>query len=97
MPNDGMKEYLVERKGLPNLKITIPEAWKVTYGPVAVGQSKFMNQAMPLALRFYESDTKQRAIFTDVTGFRDLSIEVKEKFNGFKEGGIVEEWQDAAI
>lgn len=34
---------------------------------------------IPLALRFYENDTKQRAIFTDVANFRDVSIKIEEE------------------
>ncbi len=46
---------------------------------------------MPLALRFYESETKQRAIFTDVVSFRDTSIKIEEKLVRIQEkDGYVE-------
>lgn len=54
-------------------RIEIPDDWKVTYGPVSPGKASYGGNA----LRLYESETKQRAIFTDVISFRDLSIPVK--------------------
>lgn len=32
---------------------------------------------IPMALRFHESETRQRAIFTDVVAFRDTSIPIE--------------------
>jgi hypothetical protein len=75
--------YLVEKRD-EKLKITVPSDWKVTFGPVAVGSGKqprnygYDAGNGSMAIRFYESDTKQRAIFTGVTGFRDLSIPVEK-------------------
>jgi hypothetical protein len=51
-------------------RIDVPANWKVTFGPLAPG-SKYGGG---YALRLYESETKQRAVFVDVTSFRDLSI-----------------------
>jgi len=68
-----MKTYLITTRK-EKLKITVPENYKVTFGPVAVGNSA---RGGSLALRFYESDTKQRAIFTDVLSFKDCSIPVE--------------------
>jgi hypothetical protein len=46
---------------------------------------------MPMALRFYESDTKQRAIFTDVKSFRDTSIKVeRENVRSQEKDGFME-------
>jgi hypothetical protein len=59
------------------LRIDIPEDWKVTYGPISIGAKSY--DGGHLALRVYESDTKQRAIFTNVKSFRDLSIPVKRE------------------
>ena len=70
------KEYLIQRHN-DCLKIKVPEDWKVTFGPVAVTQQKNHGRGS-LCLRFYESDTKQRAIFTDVVSFRDCSIPVEK-------------------
>lgn len=54
-------------------KVTVPSSWKVTYGPVSPG-SKYGGGDN--VLRFYEAENKQRALFTNVREFRDLSIEV---------------------
>lgn len=59
-------------------RITIPTSYKVTFGPVAVG-GKLRNGGWgepggSMALRIYESDIKQRAVFTGVKSFRDMSI-----------------------
>lgn len=67
-----IKTYLV-KTSREELQIDIPENWKVTYGPISPGKGSYGGYA----LRIYESDTKQRAIFTDVTSFRDLSIPVR--------------------
>lgn len=66
------KTYLVKRNG-EDLKITVPAKWKVTYAPVQPGDRHSGN-----CLRFYESDKQQRAIFTDVKSFMDLSIGVEK-------------------
>lgn len=87
--------YIISHKNGTKRKITVPSDWKVTFGPAVKGtrrgNSPGSNLQMPMALRFYESETKQRAIFTDVVDFRDASIkileekvEVKEK-DGFME------------
>lgn len=78
--------YLIEFKSGKRQKITVPSDWKVTFGPAAVGKSRTSpsDLKMPMALRFYENDKKQRAIFTDVKNFRDTSIKIE----------TVKEWID---
>jgi hypothetical protein len=69
-------------------RIEIPEDWKVTFGPVAVGGGKrggFGDPSGSMALRLYESEVRQRAIFTGVRSFRDLSIPVKKLVRTVKE------------
>lgn len=79
MPEQEMKTYLVEFKNGTKQKITVPANWKVTFGPAAKGnRGDRTGLQMPLALRFYESEVKQRAIFTDVVSFRDTSINIEE-------------------
>jgi hypothetical protein len=68
--------YEIKTRSEGRVRVTVPEDWKVTFGPVAPGAGKYAGGG-ELALRFYESDTKQRAIFTDVQSFRDLSIPVQ--------------------
>ena len=76
--------YLIEFEDGSKKKITVPSDWKVTFGPVVVGKNTNHTRGrhageIPLALRFYESETKQRAIFTHVASFRDLSINIQEE------------------
>ena len=83
MAKDEMKTYLIEFENGKKQKITVPESWKVTFGPASKGANAGTTRTgsvykVPLALRFYESETKQRAIFTDVIGFRDMSIKIEE-------------------
>lgn len=83
MTDDTKTTYLIEFTDGKRKKIKVPSDWKVTFGPVAVRKSTSLHKdyqnKMPLALRFYESETKQRAIFTNVASFRDTSIEVQEE------------------
>lgn len=73
-----IKTYLLTLSNSEALQIEIPDDWKVTYGPVTPG-GKGSYGAPDYALRIYESETKQRAIFTGVKSFRDLSIPVKRR------------------
>ena len=56
------------------MRMEIPDSWKVTYGPVSPGSKSYGDGN---ALRVYENETKQRAIFLNVVSFRDLSIPVQ--------------------
>lgn len=51
-------------------RLSVPASWKVTYGPI-LGTKGAMHG---MTLRFYENETRQRALFTDVLSFRDTSI-----------------------
>lgn len=75
------KTYIMIRDNGTRAKITVPADWKVTFGPAARGDGAARNGSnkMPMALRFYESETKQRAIFTDVVSFRDADIQIQEE------------------
>lgn len=68
------RELLLERNGRPDLRITIPEDWKITFAPVNPSQGYGDN-----ALRLYETKDKQRAVFTNIVSFRDLSIPVQQR------------------
>lgn len=76
MSEEKNKVYLI-KTGSDEFKITIPESWKVTFGPVSPGSKSYGGS--DLALRIYETAEKQRAIFTNVQWFRDLSIPVLRK------------------
>ena len=84
-----MTTYLIEFSNGKRQRITVPSTWKVTFGPAARGNngtSSYKEKlTMPMALRFYESDTKQRAIFTDVVSFRDTSIAIEEERQNVQE------------
>jgi len=85
---EAMTTYLISFKNGKEQKITVPDHWKVTFGPSVKGNNwgtDGQRLQMPMALRFYESEHKQRAIFTDVVGFRDLSIIIEEKRIDVKE------------
>ena len=77
------RTYLLEMNDGSKRKITVPSAWKVTFGPAVVATrntstNKFSGR-IPMAIRFYESKDQQRAIFTDVINFRDMSIPILEE------------------
>ena len=58
--------------------IEIPDTWKITYGRLHGGDSRAGGFGDGNVLRIYESKEKQRAIFTNVVSFIDLSIKVKK-------------------
>jgi hypothetical protein len=73
------KQYYIEKTDGEKLMVEVPDTWKITFGPVAVGKPNGYNSGNgSMALRFYESDTKQRAIFTGVASFIDTSLKVKK-------------------
>jgi len=74
----GERTILIKRKDGSEIQIDIPEEWKITFGPAVVGTPKIEGK-MPWALRIYETEKLQRAIFTDVESFRDMSIPIREK------------------
>lgn len=76
------KTYIITRDNGTRSRITVPEDWKVTFGPAARGNHRSSgsnNMKVPMALRFYESEKKQRAIFTDIVSFRDASIKMEDE------------------
>ena len=77
---EELKTYIVE-KGYECFKVTVPAAWKVTFGPgIPPGQSaRNYSAPSPWCLRFYETKENQRAFFSGVTSFRDESIQIVKK------------------
>lgn len=65
------------------LRISVPSTWKVTFGPAVPPSPKQQryggNHERSWCLRFYEAENKQRACFTDVTGFYDLSLPIERE------------------
>lgn len=94
MAKEQMKTYIIHHEDGTKRRITVPEDWKVTFGPAARGANKSTSGTtykIPMALRFYESETKQRAIFTDVVSFRDASIKIEEeRVNTTEKDGFME-------
>jgi hypothetical protein len=68
---EDLRTMLVETRK-EKFKITIPADWKVTFGKPMQGRG--YEDENSRELRIYEAETKQRACFTGVLSFRDLSI-----------------------
>jgi hypothetical protein len=68
-----VRTLLVFENGGNRFKIDIPVDWKITFG--AFQQGKYGGEG-GYALRIYESENKQRACFTNVRSFRDLSLPI---------------------
>ena len=74
------RTLLITQKDGTEFQVDIDENWKITYGPAVVGYgSKAVDRNVPMALRIYETERLQRAIFTDVISFRDMSIPIRVK------------------
>lgn len=64
-------------------KITIPRAWKVTFGSKHPGGKGYDNESV---LRLYENETRQRAAFVGVQTFVAISeIEMSRKVINLEE------------
>lgn len=73
------RDYVIEKSdGI--FKIKIPSTWRVTYGRVqpteSAGRYGERSSSDAFCVRIYETEKQQRAIFTGVKSFRDLSIEL---------------------
>lgn len=74
------KTYILDMADGTQKKVTVPDTWKVTFGPLVPGSKDGnYNSRGGLALRFYETKDQQRAVFMDVKCFRDADIPVMEK------------------
>lgn len=89
------KEYLIETAdGV--FKIVIPSTWKVTYGRVQPTESNgrfTQTSGDAFCVRIYETEKQQRAIFTGVKSFRDLSIKL-HIHNGFEDDEETPAWKE---
>lgn len=70
--------YLLQMEDGSQKKVTVPGDWKVTFGPLTPGQKGEPSHGAK-ALRFWTGKDRQRAVFTGVASFRDMSIPVEEK------------------
>lgn len=85
---EKMTTYILTMLGGGLRKVTVPSAYKVTFGPLVMpkkgdGGGYAENNSRTLCLRFYEGTT-QRAVFTDVRSFRDQSIPIEERITRTK-------------
>lgn len=62
-------------------KLTLPEGYTITFGPMIPGVREDNGRAGKGALRVYSNRGKdeQVACFTDVIAFRDASLKIEEK------------------
>ena len=71
------KQFLV-RTSNKILRIAVPASWKVTFGPTGPPKPvdhEYRHQRA-WVLRFYEAENRQRACFTNVIEFYDLSLPI---------------------
>jgi hypothetical protein len=97
MTDQKTTTYLLIHENKTKRKVTVPSDWKVTFGPLVVGGNRNRGDRqfkIPVALRFYENEKQQRAVFLDVISFRDLSIpvleekvEIRDKFGNLEVDG----------
>lgn len=74
---DQKVTYLLEMRNGDKKKISIPAHWKLTFGPLCPGSKDGgLNSTGATALRLYDG-TNQKAVFTGVESFRDLSIGIE--------------------
>jgi len=95
MPKPETKEtrtLLITKTDGEEIQIDIPSTYKVTFGPAFVGKKdEIGGKQVPMALRVYESDKMQLAIFTNVSSFRDIAIPMRiKKINTQTKQGIME-------
>lgn len=75
----GKRRLLLTMQDGTQKKLTIPEAWKVTFGALIPGQKE---SAGKIGLRLWsgtKGNERQHAVFTDVACFRDMEIDVMEQ------------------
>ena len=74
------KQFLV-RTPKKIMRITVPPSWKVTFGPTGPPRDRhnpdFDGRQRGWVLRFYEAENRQRACFTNVIEFYDLSLPIE--------------------
>lgn len=81
--------YLVTLVDGQRYRLSIPAAWKVTFGPIWIPRQDrpqvYGGAKQDYVLRVYEAQDKQRAVIQDVLELRDLSIGwVEEKMAASK-------------
>lgn len=69
------KILLMDCQGGKKRRVTVPNAYKVTFGPIIPNER---GNHGGNALRIYESKERQVAVFTDVIAFREEALKVEE-------------------
>jgi hypothetical protein len=80
-PTEDIRTLEVRTRHEGLFRIEIPATWKVTFSKVNPQAGGY--EAM--ALRVYEGEEKQRACFSDVVSFRDISIPLTRRVKKSKE------------
>ncbi len=90
MPNkqEEVKTYMLSMRDGSRQKVTVPAKWRVTFGALYPGKEGNSGKS---ALRFWEGNKEnQRAVFTEVESFRDMSIQIEvEQTQSNEHVGIV--------
>jgi hypothetical protein len=80
-----MTTYLLLMNDGTRQKITCPTEWTVTFGPLMPGsQNKDYNSHKSIALRVRDGQ-RQKAVFTNVESFRDMSMAIEAEVSKTKE------------
>lgn len=80
MATSEKRTYILNMKDGTKQKITVPQNWKLTFGPLVPGSKDgSMNSRDALVLRIYEGNKdNQRAVFTGVESWRDtMDLEIQ--------------------
>lgn len=73
--------YLLHMRSGDLKKVTVPADWTVTFGALYPGKDQNSGRT---GLRFYKGK-QQKAVFTDVDAFRDMSIKIEERVTTTKQ------------
>lgn len=79
----GNTTYLLIMKDGSKQKITCPTKWTLTFGPLCPGTKEF-NGSSQTSLRIRDGQ-HQKAVFTGVESFRDMSMGIEQEVNQTKE------------
>jgi hypothetical protein len=83
-PKANMTTYLLNMKDGTRQKITCPTEWTVTFGPLTPGTKDSNNGHFGIALRIRDGQ-RQKAVFTGVESFRDMSMAIETEVTKTKE------------
>ena len=74
------KTYLLNCKGNKLRRVSVPDNWRLTFGPTVPGMSSKYAGGNTWSLRFYQGNKENlRAVFSDVESFREEGIKIQER------------------